>query len=110
MTYRFKNNAMKKRTVFIVKHPKSRTVQTVPFVTQIEMMNAPALVQQFTHLVHPNHSNLPFVPASSYCGHGKKSTTIESRQIQKENNEQTDSICDKTFLFSVMILRLTDHG
>ena len=54
-TYRFKNNAIKK-TIFTVKHPKSKTVQTVPFVTQIEMMNAPAQVQQFTHVVRPNRS------------------------------------------------------
>ena len=52
------SNAMQTKTVLIVKQPKTKWYRLCPLLMQIEMtMHAPALVQQFTHLVHPNRSH-----------------------------------------------------
>ena len=109
MAYRFENNAIKKNSFHSEASKKQNgTNCTLRYANRDDERSCRGTA---VHAFGTSQSLLyPFVPASSYCGHGKKKTTIESRQIQKENNEQTDSICDKTFLFSVMISLLTDHG
>ena len=56
-TYNFNRNAIKKNSTH-TEATKTMWYRLYPSLTQIEMtMHAPALVQQFTHLVHPNRSH-----------------------------------------------------
>ena len=63
-------------------------------------MNAPALVQQFTHLVHPDRSyRLSYLLRQIADKTGKIHNNRKQTNKNKKNNEQTDSICDKTVSF-----------
>ena len=77
-------NAMQKITVLVVKQPKNKVVlyTLYPSLVQIERTtHAPALVQQFSHLVHPNRSHrLLYLLRQIADLTGKN--TIESRQTQ----------------------------
>ena len=68
-----------------------------PSLTKIEgMMNAPVLVQQFTHLVHPNRSyHLSYLLQQFADKTGKMHNNRKQTKHKRKNNEQTDSMCDK---------------
>ena len=64
-------------------------------------MNAPALLQQFTHLVHSDRSySLLHLLQQIADKAGKVHNNRKKTNHKRKHNEQTGSICDKTFLFS----------
>ena len=83
-----------------VRQSKNKVVDRVhPSLTKIEgTMNAPAPVQQFTHLVHPDHSyRLSYLLRQFLRTRREKYTTIESRQNKrgKTTSKQTVYASDK---------------
>ena len=99
-TYHFKCKAIKK-TVLICQATKNKVVlyRLYPSLMQIDVTtNAPALVQQFTHLVHSNRSyHLSYLfeklrTRQEKCSNRKKTNT---RGKLREN-----STCDKPFFSS----------
>ena len=64
-------------------------------------MKAPALVQQFTHLVHPDRSyRLSYFFWQIADKAGKMHNNRKRTKHKGENNEQTGSICKDAFRFS----------
>ena len=69
-----------------------------PLLAKIEgTMNAPALVQQFAHLVHPDHSYHLSYLLRQFTDKTGKIHNRKHTKHKRKNNEQTDSMCDKNF-------------
>ena len=108
--YHFKRNAIKKRTVLIVKQPKTKWYRLYPSLAQIETtMHAPALVQQFTHLVHPNRSHRLLYLLRKIADM-TENTTIESRQTCGKTSKQYIMRQDIPLFRKLMFLLLISPG
>ena len=83
-TYNVKRNTIKKNSTRS-EATKTKWYRLYPSLTQIEMVtHAPALVQQFTHLVHPNRSH-----RFSYLLRKIADMTKKYNNRKHKKNEQT---------------------
>ena len=103
------STAMQKITVLTVKQPKTRRYR-IFFVNANRDDDARS---RFGTAVHASGTSQslpsPFVPASENCGHGRKNTTIESRQTQGKTSKQY--MRQNIYLFrKVMISLLMSPG
>ena len=64
-------------------------------------MDTPALVQKFTHLIHPDRPyRLSYLLRQITDKAGKTHNNRKQAKHKRKNNEQTDSMCDKNISLS----------
>ena len=106
--HNFKRNAVSKKNSTHSEATKTKWHRLYPSLTQIEMtMHAPVLVQQFTHVVYEVLSqslSLPFVTASENFGHGRKSTTKEKYETDKQRKAQRNPFSTESKASSITLL------
>ena len=107
-TYHFKCNAKKNSNHS--EATKTKWYRFYPSLTQIEIaMHAPALVQQFTHLVHPKHSHRLSYLLRKNAFMTEKNTTTESRQTQGKK-QRANSIRDVQLTLSLVVVEMVVDG
>ena len=96
-TYQFSYQE-RRPTISNARQSKNKLVHRVySSLAKIEgMTNAPALVQQFMYLVHPNRSyRLSYLLRQFADKTEKTHSNRKQTKHKRTNNEQTDSICDE---------------